>query len=262
LRWIHEIKFDGYRTQAHLRNGKPAIYTRRVYDWTWRFQTIADALATLPANDLILDGEAVVADSRGVPDFALLHADLAAGRQDRLVYCAFDLFYLDGFDLRGAPLLERKRLLVDLLADASERILYAEHLEGDGPEIHERAWHEPTQSRSRGASSQPLGSGTSAPDKRAGHIFIDHLRNGRGTTAVGAWSPRARAGFPIAAPVSWGQVENGIRAIRSPSCSHATRCLQCATRHAHLDLHRRGLASDFCARHGPIAGVALASDRS
>jgi bifunctional non-homologous end joining protein LigD len=166
LRWIHEIKFDGYRTQAHLRNKKPAIYTRRAYDWTRRFQTIADALATLPANDLILDGEAVVADSRGVPDFALLHADLAAGRQDRLVYCAFDLLYLDGFDLRGAQLLERKRLLVDLLADASERILYAEHLEGDGPEIHERAWHEPTQSRSRGASSQPLGSGTRSPPRR------------------------------------------------------------------------------------------------
>jgi bifunctional non-homologous end joining protein LigD len=51
----------------------------------------------------------------------------------------------------------------------------------------------------------------SAPGKRAGRMFIDYLRNGRGTTAVGAWSPRARAGFPIAAPVSWRQVENGIR---------------------------------------------------
>ena len=138
-RWIHEIKFDGYRTQAHLRNGQPAIYTRRGYDWTLRFQPIADALATLPANDLILDGEAVVADSRGVPDFGLLHADLAAGRKDRLLYYAFDLLYLDGFDLRGAPLAERKRVLAELLAGASERILYAEHLEGDGAEIHERA---------------------------------------------------------------------------------------------------------------------------
>lgn len=51
----------------------------------------------------------------------------------------------------------------------------------------------------------------SAPGKRAGRIFIDYLRNGRGTTAIGAWSPRARAGFPIAAPVSWRQIENGIR---------------------------------------------------
>ena len=51
----------------------------------------------------------------------------------------------------------------------------------------------------------------SAPGKRAGRIFIDYLRNGRGTTAIGTWSPRARAGFTIAAPVSWRQVQNGIR---------------------------------------------------
>jgi bifunctional non-homologous end joining protein LigD len=75
----------------------------------------------------------------GVPDFGLLHADLAADRQDRLLYYAFDLLYLDGFDLRGARLAERKRVLAELLAGASGRILYAEHLEGDGAEIHERA---------------------------------------------------------------------------------------------------------------------------
>jgi bifunctional non-homologous end joining protein LigD len=84
--WVHEIKFDGCRTQAHLRNGQPAVCTRRGYDWTLRFRTIADALATLPAEDLILDGEAVMADSRGVPDFELLYADLAGGRKDRLLY--------------------------------------------------------------------------------------------------------------------------------------------------------------------------------
>src|ERR671910_989146 len=138
-RWMHEIKFDGYRTQAHLRSGRPAMYTRRGHYWTQRFRPIADALAALPAEDLILDGEAVVADSRGIPDFGLLHADLAGGRKDRLLCYAFDLLYLDGFDLRGAPLVERKRLLAELLADASERILYTEHLEGDGPEIQERA---------------------------------------------------------------------------------------------------------------------------
>jgi bifunctional non-homologous end joining protein LigD len=70
--WLHEIKSDGYRTQAHLRNGQPAVYTRAGYDWTPHFQPIADALATLPATNLILDGEAVVADSRGIPDFGLL----------------------------------------------------------------------------------------------------------------------------------------------------------------------------------------------
>jgi bifunctional non-homologous end joining protein LigD len=91
-RWAHEIKFDGYRAQAHLRNGQPAVYTRAGYDWTLRFQPIADALATLPSTDLILDGEAVVADSRGIPDFGLLR------RKDRLLYYAFALLHLDGFD--------------------------------------------------------------------------------------------------------------------------------------------------------------------
>ena len=61
------------------------------------------------------------------------------GRTDRLLYYAFDLLYLDGFDLRGAPLVERKRLLAELLTGPSERIFYAEHLEGNAAEIYERA---------------------------------------------------------------------------------------------------------------------------
>jgi bifunctional non-homologous end joining protein LigD len=89
--WVHEIKFDGYRAQAHLQQGRPAIYTRQAYDWTLRFRTIAEALATPPTDDLILDGEAVVADSCGMPALGLLHADLAAGRKDRLLSYAFDL---------------------------------------------------------------------------------------------------------------------------------------------------------------------------
>jgi bifunctional non-homologous end joining protein LigD len=137
--WIHEIKFDGYRAQAHLRDGRPFIYTRAGHNWTDRFQPIADALAALAARDLILDGEAVVADMRGVADFGLLHAALAAGDKERILYYAFDLLYLDGLDLREAPLTERKRLLAELLAGAPAHILYAEHLEGDGPEVLARA---------------------------------------------------------------------------------------------------------------------------
>jgi bifunctional non-homologous end joining protein LigD len=137
-RWIHQIKFEvtGHKRTCETAS-LPSTPAQARLDAA--LQPIADALATLPATDLILDGEAVVAESRGVPDFGLLHADLAAGRKDRLVYYAFDLLYLDGFDLHGVRLSERKHALAELLAGASERILYAEHLEGAGAEIYERA---------------------------------------------------------------------------------------------------------------------------
>ena len=138
-RWIHEVKFDGYRAQAQLRNGKAVIYTRGGHNWTDRFRPIADALRRLKATELILDGEVVVVDARGIPDFGMLHAALAGGNTEQLLYYVFDLLYLDGFDLRDASLAERKRCLVALLAGAGERILFAEHLEGEGSAIFKRA---------------------------------------------------------------------------------------------------------------------------
>jgi bifunctional non-homologous end joining protein LigD len=140
-RWIHEIKFDGYRTQAQLKAGVAKTYTRSGYDWTRRFRPIAQALTRLPVNDLVLDGEMIVADASGVPDFAALHADLAAGRKDRLVYYAFDLLYLDGIDLRAAPLIERKRLLASILAGAPSAgpIVFSDHFEEQGEAMFSRA---------------------------------------------------------------------------------------------------------------------------
>jgi hypothetical protein len=76
-RWLPHASAAA-RTACHLHTAGP-------HGWTLRFRTIADALTALPADDLILDGEAVVADSRGISDFGLLHADLAAGRRDRLL---------------------------------------------------------------------------------------------------------------------------------------------------------------------------------
>jgi len=83
--WVHEIKYDGYRTQAHLRHGVPALYTRRGYDWTGRFRTLAEALPQLRANSLIMDGEAAVIDEQGIPDFEALYADLAGNRSSRVI---------------------------------------------------------------------------------------------------------------------------------------------------------------------------------
>jgi bifunctional non-homologous end joining protein LigD len=135
--WLHEIKFDGYRIQVHINRGRKKVFTRNGLDWIKRFSTIAGAL-DLP-GEAIIDGEVVVTHE-GRTNFSELQAELAAGRQDRLVYYAFDLLWRNG-DLRGLPQLERKQALLDLLGenDIDLPILYSEHLTGDGQEMFEHA---------------------------------------------------------------------------------------------------------------------------
>jgi bifunctional non-homologous end joining protein LigD len=138
-RWVHKIKFDGYRVQAHLKDGRPKLFTRNGYDWTSRFARIAAALRNLPVNMIVLDGEVIVQNRMGASDFGALEKDLAGGRQDRFVYYAFDLLELDGFDIRAAPLIERKRVLASLLQEAGqEPIAYSEHLDVEGEEMFRR----------------------------------------------------------------------------------------------------------------------------
>jgi bifunctional non-homologous end joining protein LigD len=136
--WLHEIKFDGYRIQVHVNNGKRKVFTRKGLDWTKRFSTIAGAL-DIPGQ-AIIDGEVVVIKD-GRTSFSELQAELAAGRQDRLVYYAFDLLYLDGCDLRRVPQLERKRTLKELLErhEIETPVLYSEHLIGVGQEVFAHA---------------------------------------------------------------------------------------------------------------------------
>ncbi|MEA2935462.1 MAG: bifunctional non-ous end joining protein LigD [Variibacter sp.] len=84
------------------------LSTRNGYDWTDRFSPIASSIAKLPVNQAIFDGEIVSADKNDVPDFAALQEDLARGRRDQLVYYIFHLLYPEGFDLRAAPLVDRR----------------------------------------------------------------------------------------------------------------------------------------------------------
>jgi bifunctional non-homologous end joining protein LigD len=135
--WLHEIKFDGYRVQIHLNKGKKRVFTRNGLDWTKRFSVIAGAL-DIPGQ-AILDGEVVVIHE-GRTNFSELQAELAAGKQDRLVYYAFDLLWRNG-DLRKLPQIERKRMLSDLLGenDIEHPVIYSEHLVGDGQTMFEHA---------------------------------------------------------------------------------------------------------------------------
>jgi len=135
--WLHEIKFDGYRVQVHLNKGTKRVFTHNGLDWTKRFSVIAGALDV--PGQAILDGEVVVIHE-GRTNFSELQAELAAGKQDRLVYYAFDLLWRNR-DLRKLAQVERKRMLSDLLGenDIGLPVIYSEHLTGDGQEMFEHA---------------------------------------------------------------------------------------------------------------------------
>lgn len=142
--WLREIKHDGYRAQAQFCEGAARIYTRCGNDWAARMPTIAASLAALPVNNVILDGELVAVDARGRPVFYDLPAALTAKPsrvKARLLYWAFDLLYLDGFDLTGAALIDRKRVLEALLYNGRgvQLIRYVEHIEGEGGTVLEHA---------------------------------------------------------------------------------------------------------------------------
>jgi bifunctional non-homologous end joining protein LigD len=133
--WVHEIKFDGYRIQTRIGDGAVSLKTRNGLDWTAKFPTIAEACAGLAGHDAILDGEIASFEPNGVSVFSALQDDLKTGRHDRLVYYVFDLLHLDGHDLTGVPLLERKRALADLLSELPENgvVRLSEHFDKDGP---------------------------------------------------------------------------------------------------------------------------------
>jgi bifunctional non-homologous end joining protein LigD len=139
-RWLHEIKFDGYRLQAHVEEGRVTLWTRGGLDWTKKFgAAVPEALRHLPARTALIDGELVVENESGVAQFSLLQADLSDGRLDRFVYYVFDCLYLDGYDLRGATLVRRKELLRRLIGTGGGAIRYSSHFEEDGKLVLQRA---------------------------------------------------------------------------------------------------------------------------
>jgi bifunctional non-homologous end joining protein LigD len=132
-RWIHEIKFDGYRLQARVEAGRVKLMTRSGLDWTSKFgKPVVAALQKLPVATALIDGELVVETSVGATDFSALQADLSEGRSDRFAYYVFDLLHLDGADTRSLPLASRKALLEGLIAGADGMIRFSSHFEDDG----------------------------------------------------------------------------------------------------------------------------------
>jgi bifunctional non-homologous end joining protein LigD len=135
-RWVHEIKFDGYRVQLHIANESVRMFTRSGHDWTNRFKKIANEAFLISAGSTIIDGEVVVPAADGTTDFSVLQNQLK-GKSDKLVMVAFDLLYLNGYDLRKMPLVARKALLKKLIANTA--IQFSESFEIDGPEMFKHA---------------------------------------------------------------------------------------------------------------------------
>jgi bifunctional non-homologous end joining protein LigD len=135
-RWIHEIKFDGYRVQLHIANETVKVFTRRGNDWTNRFKKIANDAFLINARSAIIDGEVVVPAADGTTDFSVLQNQLR-GKSDKIVMVAFDLLYLNGYDLRKLPLIERKAHLRKLIEKT--KIQFSDSFEVDGPELYKHA---------------------------------------------------------------------------------------------------------------------------
>ena len=132
-RWQYEIKLDGWRGQLHLRRGAANLFSRNGNDLTASCTTIATAAADIPASDAVLDGEIVVPGRNGIPNFLELKSAMTRS-QSRLLYYAFDVLHLDGFDLRPVPLADRRRLLAQLLAGSpGGRILMSETIDIQEP---------------------------------------------------------------------------------------------------------------------------------
>ncbi|MBC3382819.1 DNA ligase D [Pseudomonas sp. SWRI179] len=113
--WLYEIKFDGYRVMARIENGDVRLLTRNGHDWTHKLPRQAEALAALGLESAWLDGEMVVANEEGVPDFQALQNAFEAGSSGKIAYYLFDMPYLNGMDLRKVPVQERRAALAAVL---------------------------------------------------------------------------------------------------------------------------------------------------
>ncbi|GGL62994.1 DNA ligase D [Wenxinia marina] len=136
--WLHEIKLDGYRTLAFVEAGQVRLITRGGLDWTVRYGDLPDAVAALPCKAALIDGEIAVPDDTGQTQFALLQQALSDKAGHWMVFYAFDLIHLNGWDLSAVPLERRKALLKDLLTGAGPALHYSDHVEGNGPGFFER----------------------------------------------------------------------------------------------------------------------------
>jgi len=135
--WVHEIKYDGYRMLCLIEHHQARLVSRNAKDWTANFPSLARILSRLPVDNACLDGEVVVVDAKGRTSFQALQNAIAPteGSAQPLTYFAFDLLYLNGFDLRALKLAERKEILHKLLSSAPPAVKYSDHFAALGADF-------------------------------------------------------------------------------------------------------------------------------
>ncbi|HEU0203205.1 MAG TPA: non-homologous end-joining DNA ligase [Burkholderiaceae bacterium] len=134
--WIYEVKLDGYRIMARIKNGKTRLVSRNGHDWTERMKPIAKSLDDLGLQSAWLDGEVVVLNNAGIPDFNALQNAFDSARPGAIVYFLFDLPFFDGYDLRGVLLHVRRDVLRRLLQTKRlDRVRYSEDFAGDAASV-------------------------------------------------------------------------------------------------------------------------------
>lgn len=132
--WLAEMKYDGYRALIAVAGDKARVYTRSGLDWTAKFPGIAAAAASLGVRSALIDGEIVAFDGNGKTDFSTLQKAIKAGGKTLSCF-VFDLLELDGEDLTGRPLVERKERLEALIGKEHEPLLYSTHIRGHAEEV-------------------------------------------------------------------------------------------------------------------------------
>jgi bifunctional non-homologous end joining protein LigD len=137
--WIHEVKFDGYRILARLERGEVRLLSRRRNDWTSSFPAIVRAVAKLPAKQALIDGEVAVQTASGRTSFQALQNAFTGETPAGLGYFVFDLLHLDGEDLRGLPVEDRKPRLESLVSAVDPRLQFSGHFAGEGSGLLARA---------------------------------------------------------------------------------------------------------------------------
>jgi bifunctional non-homologous end joining protein LigD len=131
--WRHEVKFDGYRILAMIRDGEVRLMTRNHKDWTERFRSVAQAVVARKWREGVLDGEVVALNERGLSDFQALQRAMESGAG--LHYCIFDVPHWNGWDLTACDLADRQALLARVLGKKNGLIRFSEYIDGEGAEV-------------------------------------------------------------------------------------------------------------------------------